>query len=152
MATFFEQVELPYSRQQVFDLVADIESYPRFLPHLAFARIKRRKGDILWVDQQVRFKLIRLNFSTRAVLDPPSSIHVSCSDSPFGTFSDEWTFLETSSGGTRLQCHSQFEFNSGLLRSVLGLALGEILRTTVRAFERRARHLFGPAPLHRPEA
>jgi coenzyme Q-binding protein COQ10 len=152
MPTFFEQIDLPYSPQQVFDLVADIESYPIFLPHLAFARIKRRKGDILWVDQQVRVKLIRLNFSTRAVLNPPTNIQVSCNDSPFGTFSDEWTFLETSSGGTRLQCHSQFEFKSGLLRSVLGLALGEILRTTVRAFERRARQIYGPAPLQQPKA
>jgi coenzyme Q-binding protein COQ10 len=146
MAIFFEQVELPYPRQQVFALVADIESYPRFLPHLAFARIRRRTGNILWVDQQVHVKFIRLNFSTRAVLDPPCGIHVTCSESPFGTFNDEWTFLETSSGGTRLQCRSEFEFKSGLLRSVLGLALGEILRTTVRAFEIRAGQLYGRPP------
>ena len=101
MRSYFKQVELPYSPQQVFDIVADIESYPQFLPHVASVRIRRRKGNNLWVDQQVRLRVLPLRFSTTAVLEPWSRIHVVCRDSPFGPFSVQWTFAAGSRAGTR---------------------------------------------------
>jgi coenzyme Q-binding protein COQ10 len=142
MATYCVEADLPYSPQQVFDLVADIESYPKFLRHVAAARIRRRNGNALWVDQIVRFAMMRLKFSTHAVLDPPRRIHVVCNDSLFGTFDETWTFASRSSGGTRLQCHATYAFRSGLLQAALNAALSDILGTTVTAFESRAKQLY----------
>lgn len=143
MPTYFAQADLPYTPQQVFDLVADIESYPKFLRHVAAARIRRRSGSTLWVDQVVRFALLRLRFSTRAVLEPASRIHVVCNDSMFGTFDETWSFAGIPSGGTRLECQATYELRSSLLRTALSAALAGLLGTTVKAFETRARLLYG---------
>jgi coenzyme Q-binding protein COQ10 len=143
MAVYHAEADLPYPPRQVFDLVADIESYPKFLHHLVAARITRRAGDTLWVDQIVRVAMLRLKFSTRAVLEPPRRIHVVCKDNLFGAFDEAWTFAAISSGGTRLQCQATYELRSGLLRVALSPALSDILGTTVKAFEARARTLYG---------
>jgi coenzyme Q-binding protein COQ10 len=145
MPTYYAHAELPYAPRHVFDLVADIESYPKFLHHVAAARIRRRNGDTLWVDQVVRFGMLRLRFATRAVLQPPSRIHVVCNDSIFGTFDETWRLAGGPSGGTRLECHATYELRSGLIRRALGPALSELLGTTVKAFESRAKQLYGDA-------
>jgi coenzyme Q-binding protein COQ10 len=144
MATYDAQVDLPYGPQQIFDLVADIESYPQFLRHLASARIRRRKGNTLWVEQMVRFGPLRLTFNTRAVLEPPARLRVVCHDSLFGTFDQAWSFTPIGSGGTCLGCHATYEVRSVLLRLGLGAALPEMLASTVKGFEARARQLYGP--------
>jgi coenzyme Q-binding protein COQ10 len=138
-----EQADLPYAPGQVFDLVADIESYPKFLRHVAAARISRREGSTLWVDQIVQFKLMRLKFSTKAVLDRPSRIHVVCNESLLGTFDDQWSFTDGPDGGTKLQCRTEFQFKSNLVRIAMDATLGEVLKTTVQAFQARARQLYG---------
>nr|WP_294517297.1 type II toxin-antitoxin system RatA family toxin [uncultured Rhodopila sp.] len=145
MPTYFAHADLPYVPQQVFDLVADIESYPKFLRHVAAARIRRRNVNTLWVDQVVRFAMLRLRFSTRAVLEPPSRIHVVCNDSVFGTFDETWRFAGGPSGGTRLECHATYELRSGLIRMAMGPALSDLLSTSVKAFQARARQIYGAA-------
>ncbi|PPQ28481.1 hypothetical protein CCS01_24415 [Rhodopila globiformis] len=145
MATYHAQVDLPYPPQQIFALVADIESYPQFLHHLASARIRRRKDNTLWVEQVVRLGFLRLKFSTRALLEPPTRLRVVCHDSLFGMFDQAWHFTPIASGGTRLGCHATYEVRSGLLRLGLGAALPEMLATTVKGFETRAGQLYGPA-------
>ncbi len=145
MPTYFARADLPYAPQQVFDLVADIESYPKFLHHVAAARISRRNGSTLWVDQVVRFGVLRLRFSTRAVLEPPSSIHVLCNDSIFGMFDETWRFADGPSGGTRLECHATYALRSALIQRALSPALSDLLGTTVKAFEVRAGQLYGAA-------
>ncbi len=145
MRTYCKQVDLPYSPQQVFDLVADIESYPRFLPHCASARIRRRIGNNLSVDQLVMVKMLPLRFSTEAVLEPWSRIRVVCSDSPFGAFSQHWTFAAGPRGGTRLGCRAEFDFGSGPVSLMLAAAIGEVLNDTVKGFESRAMQLYGRA-------
>jgi coenzyme Q-binding protein COQ10 len=142
MPTYFAQADLPYAPQLVFDLVADIESYPKFLHHVAAARISRRSGNTLWVDQVVRFGLLRLRFGTRAVLEPASRIHVVCNDSVFGTFDETWDFAPAPAGGTHLDCHATYQLRSALIQKALGPALSDLLSTTVKAFEVRARQLY----------
>nr|WP_294543623.1 type II toxin-antitoxin system RatA family toxin [uncultured Rhodopila sp.] len=145
MPTYCAQADLPYPLRQVFDLVADIESYPKFLHHVAAARIRRRNGNTLWVDQVVRFGMLRLRFSTRAVLEPPSRIHVVCDDSVFGTLDETWHFAAEPSGRTRLECQAIYELRSALIQRALGPALSDLLGTTVKAFEARATQLYGAA-------
>ncbi len=136
------QIDLPYTPQQVFDLVADIESYPRFLPHVASAHIRSRVGNVLVVDQRFRFKVIDLPFTTRAVLEPPARIEIVCADAPFGTFTEQWSFAANPSGGTTLRSSTEFSLRSFLLRPVLSAAFGELQAATLRAFKARARELY----------
>ena len=102
MPTHAAAAELPYTPQQVFDRVSDIENYPKFLRHVVSARIRRRDGNRLWVDQVVQVKALRLRFSTIALLNPPLGIHVVCGDSLFGTFDEKWDFAAAPAGGERI--------------------------------------------------
>jgi coenzyme Q-binding protein COQ10 len=142
MPAHVAQIDLPYTPQQVFDLVADIESYPRFLPHVASVHIRSRNGNILVVDQRLRFKFIDLPFTTRAVLEPPARISIVCADAPFGTFTEQWSFAAKPSGGTTLRSTTEFTLRSGLLRALLSAAFGELQVATLRAFRARARELY----------
>jgi coenzyme Q-binding protein COQ10 len=142
MPVFAKQLHLPYSPRQMFDLVADIESYPRFLPHFVFARILQREGNRLLVEQQVKFKLLRFTFRTEANFEPPHRIDIVCRDSPFGSFTDQWSFEEDPSGGTLLRCRTEVNLRPGMLRTLLPVFLEESSRKTVQAFEKRAAELY----------
>lgn len=143
MATHVEQVELPYTQRQVFDLVADIEAYAQFLPSVISARIKRRAGNTLWVDQLVRFTVLPMPIATRAVFDAPNSIHIVCSDNPVVTFSELWTFVPRGDGGTHLRSSTEYTFRSNLLRRALDAKFSDLQAATMRAFAARARVLYG---------
>jgi coenzyme Q-binding protein COQ10 len=143
MPTHSAELDLPYTQRQVFDLVADIESYPKFLGHVASARIVRREGNHLWVDQVVQFAMLRPTFRTEADLVSPTEIHVVCKDSPLGSFDERWQFVASASGGTHLRCRTSFEFRSVVTRVALNPVLGQVLTSTMRAFRLRARQLYG---------
>ncbi len=138
-----DRIDLPYTPRQVFDLVADIESYPHFVPHMATARIRSRDGNALTVDQTVRLAMMHLPFTTHAVLDPPRHIHIVCQDNPWGSFVEDWRFTEGPDGGTQLDCTTEFDFRSGLLNATISRAFAAIHRTTMRAFAARAATLYG---------
>jgi coenzyme Q-binding protein COQ10 len=142
MPTHVAEVDLPYTPQQVFDLVADIESYPHFLPHVAAAHILRRDGNALVVNQQVRLKMLKLPFTTRAELDPPRRISIVSAENPFGTFREEWSFTAIPSGGTRLRSCTDFVLRNGVLRVLLDTAFAELQAATLRAFTARANALY----------
>lgn len=146
MPSHTEQVDLPYSPRQVFDLVADIESYPRFLPSVISARIRRRNGDMLWVDQRVRFALFRVSIATRAVLQAPIRIHIVCQDNPLVRFKQIWTFADNLAGGTRLRSSTEYEFRAKLMRLALDATFKDLQRATMDAFATRARLLYGEGP------
>ncbi len=143
MPTHSAELALPYSPRQVFDLVADIESYPKFIGHVASARIVRRQDNHLWVDQVVQFAMLRPRFRTEADLVPPSEIRVVCKDSPLGSFDERWQFSAGASGGTLLRCRTSFEFRSVVTRVALNPVLGQVLTSTMQAFRLRARQLYG---------
>ena len=146
METYVETLDLPYQPQRIFDLVADIESYPRFLPNVASARISKRDGNTLWVEQIVRVKVLRLKFKTQAMLNPPSQIKVICRESSFGYFNEQWDFAEGPSGSTHLHCRAEYDFRSHLLKLALNEAMRDVLAGTVKAFQQRARQLYGEPP------
>jgi coenzyme Q-binding protein COQ10 len=142
-ATHHEQVDLPYTQQQVFDLVADIESYPRFLPNVISARIRTRDGNTLWVDQLVRFTVLPMAIATRAVLDSPSRIHIACHDNKVVRFNEVWTFAGAPHGGTILASATEYEFRSAFMRRALDAKFNDLQHATIRAFQARARVLYG---------
>ncbi len=143
MITKRDRLDLPYTPRQVYDLVADIESYPAFVPHIASARILRRDGNALWVAQTVRLSMLRLPFTTHAVLEPPTRIRIATSDNPWGSFRETWNFVALPEGGTELTCVTDFDFRAGLANRVAGTAFTEIHHATLRAFAARARALYG---------
>lgn len=138
---------LPYTPEQVFNLVADVEKYPQFLPWCTACRINRRESDTVFVaDLAIGFKMVREKFTSRVTTERPQQVKVQYIDGPFRHLVNTWTFhpATTSNGApaTRVEFFLEFEFRSKLLQSIIGVLFEEAVRRMVAAFETRAAQLY----------
>lgn len=145
MTTASEYRDVPYSPERMFALVADIESYPGFLPEYAAARVERQDGNTLRVRQIVNVAGRRLDFVTAARLHPPEAIEITGIEGPFRELSISWSFRPLEHGGCRIGYRMHFETGSRLLALLAGPILASLARRTLAAFECRARELYGRA-------
>jgi len=143
---------LPYRPYQIFDLVADIESYPDFLPWCIAARNRKREtvenGEIVWSDLVVGFKLVRERFTSKVNLvpangDAPPRIDVEYVDGPLKFLRNHWVFLPMDDGGCEVDFFVEFEFRSKILEKMIGVLFHEAVTRMVGAFEQRADALYG---------
>ncbi len=142
MATHAERRALPYTPQQMYALVADIDRYPEFLPWCIAARVIRRDGDVIYSDMVIGFKMFRERFSSKVTLNPPDSILVDYIRGPMRYLNNHWRF-EPNGQGCVIDFYVDFEFHSAILQSAIGLLFNEAARRMVSAFEARARQLYG---------
>lgn len=143
MPTHAEKRALPFTPEQLFDLVADVERYPEFLPWCVAARIRRREGNVFHADLVIGFKMFRERFTSRVSLDRPRRVDVTYTEGPFKYLNNHWIFEPTPDGGTLIDFYVDFEFHSKILQKVIGTLFNEAVRLMVSAFERRARQLYG---------
>ena len=145
MITHAEQRLLGYRPEQMFDLVADIERYPEFLPWCIGARIRERNDTLVVADLIIGFKMIRERFTSRVSLDRDRlTIEVTYADGPFKQMTNRWRFEPTEDGRCRIDFYVAFEFRSAMLQKLIGVLFHEAVRRMVGAFETRARKLYGP--------
>ncbi len=149
MPTHSETKHLPYSAQQMYDLVADIGSYPEFVPWTAAARIRSTedKGDhtVMLADLVISFKVFRERFGSRVTLYPePKKIDTEYLDGPFKHMISKWHFEDKPEGGVDVHFFVDFEFKNRILQGAAGMFFYEAMQRIVRAFERRAAELYGP--------
>lgn len=142
MPTHAEERFLPYTAEQMFDLVADVERYPDFLPWCVGARIKSRDGDIILADMIIGFRMIRERFTSQAIFQHPDRIDVEYKDGPFRYLKNRWMFVPKDNG-CMVDFYIDFEVRSAILRRILEPLFGEAVRRMVSAFEIRARALYG---------
>ena len=148
MPTHTETKQLPYSAQQMYDLVADVGRYPEFLPWTAAARIRSNedRGDhrVMDADLVISFKVFRERFTSRVVLWPEArKIDTEYLDGPFKKMVSNWHF-EDIEGGCNVHFHVDFEFRNVILQGIIGVVFNEAMQRVVRAFETRAAALYGP--------
>ncbi|RMD47099.1 MAG: type II toxin-antitoxin system RatA family toxin [Alphaproteobacteria bacterium] len=149
MPTHAEKRVVPWSAEQMYALVADVARYPEFLPWVAAARIRRRTpvddGEIMEADLVVSFKVFRERFGSRVHLRPAElAIDVDYLDGPFRYLNNHWRFHPLPDGRCEVDFFVDFEFRSPLLQKVIGVVFNEAMQRIVRAFEARARALYGP--------
>ena len=148
--------DLPYTARQMFDLVADIESYPQFLPWNSAARIRSRETrpdgtEEIAADLVISFKVFRERFGSRVVLwpaDPETGtlkIDTEYLDGPFRHMRSGWTFTDRPQGGCHVEFFVDFEFKNMILQKLIGVVFHEAMTRIVRAFESRAKVLYGTA-------
>jgi coenzyme Q-binding protein COQ10 len=143
MPTHAEQRRLPYSAEQLFDLVADVERYPEFLPWCVGARIRERTDNMITADLLIGFRMIRERFTSKVVLDRPGRIDVAYSEGPFRYLTNHWLFIPQEDGSCVIDFFVDFEFHSRMLQKIIGMLFNEAVRRMVGAFESRARALYG---------
>jgi coenzyme Q-binding protein COQ10 len=135
--THAEKRVLPYTEEQLFDIVADVRRYPEFLPWCVGARIISRTDSELIADLTIGFKMFRETFRSQVTLERPKHVHVRYLNGPFRYLNNHWRFRAVP-GGTEVDFFVDFEFKSRLLQAVIGTVFNEAVRLMVRAFERRA--------------
>jgi coenzyme Q-binding protein COQ10 len=144
MPTHAEKRELPYRPEQLFDLVADIERYPEFLPWCVAARVRSRDDNAIVADLVIGFKMVRERFTSRVKLDRANlRIDVAYAEGPFRYLNNHWRFEPLPNGHCRIDFYVDFEFHSPILQRIIGVLFNEAVKRMVHAFENRARRLYG---------
>lgn len=149
MPTHQETRHLPYTAQQMYDLVADVGSYPQFLPWNSAARIRSRRpvdggGEVMEADLVISFKVFRERFGSRVTLWPEvKKIDTEYLDGPFKYMNSTWAFRDLPDGGCEVDFFVDFEFKNAILQGIIGVVFNEAMQRIVRAFERRADALYG---------
>ncbi len=139
--------QLPHTADQMFALVADVASYPEFLPWNSAARIRSRHpvegGEVMEADLVISFKVFREKFGSRVELWPDlRRIDTEYLDGPLKHLKSVWLFRDRPEGGCEVEFTVDFEFRNAILASVIGLVFKEAMSRVVRAFESRAAKVY----------
>ena len=134
---------LPYSAEQMFDLVADVGRYPEFLPWVAATRVRSNDGDVMVADMLVGFKAIREKFTSKVALDRPDNLRVQYIDGPLRDLDNRWTFRDLPEGGCEIDFCVDFAFKNKIFEALAGQYFDRAFRKMVAAFETRAEELYG---------
>jgi coenzyme Q-binding protein COQ10 len=126
----------------MYDLVADVERYPEFLPWCLRVRLSHQNTNIIEAEVEVGFKALRERFTSRNTLTPKTRIDVKYLNGPFRYLNNHWIF-HPHDKGCEIEFFIDFEFSSKLLQMLIGPIFNESVKIMVRAFERRAASLYG---------
>lgn len=150
MPQFETTRSVPHSPRQMFDLVADVERYPEFLPLCEALSVRSRKeGEaktLLIADMTVGYKAIRETFTSQVLLKPDDLvIDVKYLDGPFKYLDNKWTFEPRSEGGCEVRFFIDYEFKNRMLGMLMGTMFDRAFRMFAEAFEKRAQEIYGEA-------
>ncbi|WP_377188204.1 type II toxin-antitoxin system RatA family toxin [Ruegeria meonggei] len=147
MPTHSETRHLPYTAHQMYDLIADVDKYPEFLPWCSAARIRRTyaagEAQVMEADLVISFKVFRERFGSRVTLHAdPKKIDTEYLDGPFKYMKSNWQFEDAAGGGCDVSFHVDFEFKNAILQGIIGVVFNEAMHRIVQAFETRAADLY----------
>ena len=150
MPQFETHRPVPHSADQMFDLVADVERYPQFLPlceALSVRSRKERDGKVLLIaDMTVGYKAIRETFATQVLLNQAERvIEVKYIDGPFRYLDNRWRFEKTGENACSVHFFIDYEFKSRILGALMGSMFDRAFRMFSEAFEKRADTIYGTA-------
>jgi coenzyme Q-binding protein COQ10 len=137
-----EQRFLPYTSDQLFDLVADVKRYDEFLPWVTAVRVRSSSETEMVADLIVGFGAFRERFTSRVAKERPDRITVDYVEGPLKFLHNEWRF-EPVEGGTNLGFTVDFAFKNRIFEAVAGQVFDRALRKMTNAFEERANALYG---------
>ena len=149
MPQFSSKRRVSHNAGDMFDLVADIEKYPQFVPLCQSLRIrsptpKGQAPEILVADMTVAYKLIRETFTSRVTLDRPAlTILVEYLDGPFSRMENRWKFRELNANACEVEFFIDYEFRSRILAMLMGAMFDAAFRRFAVAFEKRADQVYG---------
>jgi len=149
MPQFSTKRHVQHSASDMFDLVADVERYPQFVPLCQALRIRKRTsgpdgGEVIVADMTVAYKIIRETFTSRVTLDRKNlEILVEYLEGPFQKMNNRWTFQPEAQGACEVMFSIAYEFRSRTLGVLMGAMFDTAFRRFAAAFERRADQVYG---------
>jgi coenzyme Q-binding protein COQ10 len=152
MPRFSNRRRVAHTAEQMFDLVADVERYPEFVPLCSALKVRQRHAnpdgtETLISDMTVSFKLVKETFSSRVTLDRAGrKILVEYVSGPFSSLENRWTFDPKDDGGCEVTFFIAYEFKSRMLAILMGTMFDTAFARLSAAFEKRADAIYGRKP------
>lgn len=144
MLRHIEQKHLPYTPEQMFELVADVARYQEFAPWCIASRINRRESEsVFYADLVVGYKMFRERFTSKVNLERPYRIHIEYLKGPLKNLKNNWEFKPAPNGGCIIDFSVEFEFGNAALQTLANMFFNEVVKRMVSAFEARAQQLYG---------
>lgn len=144
--THRETKTLPFTPEQLFNLVADVQHYPQFLPWCRAVRIYNQTDHEFTADMLVGFRAVKESYTTLVKLDPYHSVSTHLVKGPFHHLESKWLF-KPAPEGTEVHFHITFTFRYKWLSKLIGSLFDEAFLKILDAFERRAYALYGEPKL-----
>ena len=152
MPQFTTTKRVRHSATDMFDLVADVERYPEFVPLCKSLKVRKRTKEgegreVIVADMTISYKLIRETFTSRVTLDRPKlEILVEYLEGPFRKMNNRWTFRPATASACDVEFFLSYEFRSRTLGMLMGAVFDAAFRRFAGAFERRADQVYGTQP------
>src|ERR1700730_4949170 len=149
MPQFSSKRRVHHSAAQMFDLVADVERYPEFVPLCRSLKSRQRTPgpdgtEVVIADMTVAFKLVREGFTSRVTLDRPNlKILVEYLQGPFSNLENRWTFESKADNACDVGFYLTYEFTSRMLAMLMGTMFDTAFQRFAAAFEKRADRIYG---------
>ncbi len=143
MAVVHKTVFLGYSAEQMFDLVAKVEDYPKFLPWCGGVKVLERSEDRLVACLGINFHGVRQSFTTSNVNTRPTQMTMKLVDGPFKVMDGVWTFKALRADACKVEFDLHYEFSSIILEQLIGPVFGVIANNMVDSFCKRAETVYG---------
>jgi coenzyme Q-binding protein COQ10 len=149
MPAFSTKRRVRHSAAEMFDLVADVERYPEFVPLCRELKVRQRNAqsegvDVVIADMTVAYKLVRETFRSRVLLDKPNlQILVEYLEGPFSHMENRWSFRPAGEDSCEVEFVIDYEFRSRTLGLLMGAVFDAAFRRFAVAFERRADEVYG---------
>ena len=150
MPQFANKRRVRHSAQKMFDLVADVERYPEFVPMCQSLKVRQRTpkpdgGEVIVADMTVSFQVVRETFTSRVTLDKPNlKILVEYLQGPFSKLENRWTFEAKAEDACDVGFFISYEFKSRMLAVMMGAMFDAAFQRFAAAFEKRADAVYGP--------
>lgn len=140
--------DVPYTADDMLELVADVDRYPDFLPWCSGARIKERRdtpeGEEMVADLLVAYKMFRERFTSRVLTNRDERrIDIDYIKGPFKRLENHWRFEPLADGGCRIHFFIDFEFRNRLFQTLINGVFGVAQDKAIEAFVRRADAIYG---------
>lgn len=142
MAVVHKSVLLGYSARQMFDLVAAIEDYPKFLPWCGVVEIKEKHDNQVVASVGINYRGVRQSFTTSNTNIEPSEIRMKLVDGPFKCLDGVWSFKALREDACKIELDLHYEFSSALLAQLVGPVFGMIANSMVDSFCKRAEAVY----------
>jgi coenzyme Q-binding protein COQ10 len=149
MPQFSTKRRVRHAATKMFDLVADVERYPEFVPLCRALKVKSRTAkddrvEVLVADMTVAYKLVRETFTSRVTLDNPKlHILVEYLSGPFSRLQNRWNFRPVDENACDVEFFIEYEFRSRILAALMGAMFDAAFRRFADAFEKRADEIYG---------
>jgi len=134
---------VPYTSEEMYVLVNDIESYPIFLPWCTEAKILSQQEDSLTAKLSMALGKIKQSFTTENTMQDGSRIDIQLIEGPFKHLTGYWRFIQEDDQSCHIHLHMHFEFKNKIIKHTLGKAFYKVMDTLVESFVQRAQQIYG---------